>query len=93
MSCTFYVHIRFSKKKTLGDHEVSCQELLVRDNNDKTTLVELLYTATAKAYENEFMLIKNAMTYIHTVQVWGKRMLIRAPQDMHFNIDNEAEDL
>ena len=49
--------------------------------------------ATGKAYENEFMLIKNAMTYNHTVQVWGKRMLIRAPQDMHFNIDNEAEDL
>ena len=59
----------------------------------KTTLVELMDTATAKAYENEFMWIKNTMTYIHTVQVWGKRMLIRAPQDMHFNIDNEAEEI
>ena len=80
-------------KKPPGDHEVSCQELLVRDNNDNTTLVELLDMATGNAYENEFILIKNAMTYNHTVQVWGKRMLIRAPQDMHFNIDNEAEEI
>ena len=49
--------------------------------------------ATDKAHENDFILTKNATTYIRTVQVWGKSMLIRAPQDMHFNIDNEAEDL
>ena len=59
----------------------------------KTTLVELFDMTTGKAYDNEFMLIKHAMTYNHTVQVWGKSMLIRAPQDMHFNIDNEAEEL
>ena len=80
-------------KKPLGDHEISCQELLVRDNNDKQTLVELCDMATGKAHENDFILIKNATTYIHTVQVWGKSMLIRAPQDMHFNIENEAEDI
>ena len=57
LSSTFYVHIRFLKK-TLGDHEISCQELLVRDNNDKQTLVELCDMATGKAHENDFILVK-----------------------------------
>ena len=80
-------------KRPLSGNDILCQELLVRDNNDKQTLVELCDMATGKAREKNFILIKNATTYINTVHVWGKSMLIRAPQDMHFNIENDAEEI
>ena len=89
----YVIQVHGKSSRPLGDWMVPCQEVSVRDQEQKSTILVLMGDAVGCMKPRCFFLVKLCKTYKDEPQVWGSSMVATCPEELEVNVEGPVQEI
>ena len=89
----YVIQVHWKGSRPRGDRTVPCQEVSVRDQEQKSTILVLMGDAVGCMKPRCLFLVKLGNTYKDEPQVWGSSMVATCPEDLEFNVEGPVQEI